>query len=301
MVSLARDNGGTISGTTHSNGVHSISREDYDKLARENWSKLKLLSRSPAHYRHNLLVKRKDTDALKRGRVSHVATFEPERFASEVAIWDGGIRRGKLWDSFKLRHDGAELLTADEYDECLAIGAAVRADRLASPYLSGGRAEQTLLWTHVAQRLAGCPGYEIECKGRVDFIAECGAIVDLKTTRNASQKSFGRDSFNFKYHCQAAFYVDGYLAATGKRLPYIIVAVEVEAPHVVAVYRLTDEQLAAGRDEYRSLLDRLYVCKSENKWGGYMESEQDLELPSWSGLGDDESVEGLGLTVGGTE
>jgi hypothetical protein len=281
------------------NGVVDMSREQYERQARVNWSTLKALGRSPAHYRHLLLKPREDTPALRLGRCCHLAVLEPERFAAECVRWEGGRRAGKEWEAFRRKHAGAEILTEDEHTQCLAIQAAVRNDATAAKYVSRGQAERTILWTHEAPAVGGLPGYSVDCKGRVDFVAEVGALVDLKTCRDASPDAFGRSAWNFGMHAQAAFYAAGYEAATGVRLPSVLVAVEKDAPHVVQVYRVPDAVLEAGREHCRALLDRLAVCRRDNHWPGFADGEElELMLPRWSGVNEDEDADGFGLVFG---
>lgn len=277
----------------------SMTREQYDALVdRENWSRLKNLGRSPAHYRHALLEPRKDTAALRNGRANHVAILEPEKFATQVAIWEGGRRASKAWDAFAEDNAGKDILTQAEYDLLIGMQRAVRQHPIASRYLQGGRAEVSVLWTHT---VAGLPGESVmPCKSRLDYLAP-DWIVDLKTCRDANPMAFGRAAFDLGYHAQAAYYVDAVAAVTGKRLPYIIVAAELSPPCIVQVYRLPEHVLAAGRDHYRSLLYRLNECRREDRWDGYSAEEMDLELPRWSGIEtpepEGESLEDLGLTI----
>lgn len=270
------------------NEVREVSRDGYDLLDMVNWSTLKHLGKSPAHYRHNILQKDGDTAAKKLGRCAHLATLEPEKFRLGVAKWTGDRRAGKEWEAFKAKNQGRELLTEDEHDYCLRIAEAARSSEMAKPYLAKGKSEQTVLWSHIVPPIVGFPGYRVECKGRLDFIADCGALVDLKTTKDASPEGFGREFVRYGYGCQAAFYRDGYKAATGLDLPYVIVAVETSRPHVVQVYRVQDEVLEMGRDTYRALLDRLQLCRAENAWPGYADAPCDLVLPRWA-LPDDDS------------
>lgn len=278
-----------------------MTREQYDTLVeRENWSRLKVLGRSPAHYRHALLEPREDTSALRNGRANHVAVFEPERFASLVAVWDGGRRQSKAWDAFSDANAGKDILTQAEYEQLVGMQRAVRQHPVASQYLRRGQAEVSVLWTHVTESVVGLPGLAMQCKSRLDYLAP-EWILDLKTCRDASPMAFGRAAFNLEYHAQAAFYVDAVAAATGKRLPYIIVAAELTPPCVVQVYRLPEYVLEAGRDRYRSLLYRLAECRREDRWDGYSGEEIELELPRWSGIEapepEGESLEDLGLTI----
>lgn len=276
--------------------IRGLSFEKYLRLARVNWSLLKLMAKSPAQYRHALTTPRQDTPAFKVGRATHVASLQPERFQGEVVLWDGGTRRGKLWDKFEAEHEGQEILTESEWESVHAMSKAARSDATAAKYLSGGVGEVSVLWRYEAPAIGALPGFAIDCKSRVDF-AQVGALVDLKTCRDASPEGFGRAAWNFKYQCQAAFYVDAWEAATGVRLPYVIVAVESAAPHIVQVYRLPDELLEAGRQEYRALLGRLHQCQSTATWPGYAEGEVELVPPKWAGFGDEsEDASGLGLT-----
>src|SRR6266446_6430909 len=129
-------------------GLHELRREDYDSLQdRINFSTLRLMGRSPSHYRHALLEPRADTDAMKLGRVTHLAVLEPEKFRRSIAVWDGGRRAGKDYEAFAAKNQDRELLTEDEFAECTALQAAVRAHSIASRYISGGKSEVTILWT----------------------------------------------------------------------------------------------------------------------------------------------------------
>lgn len=260
--------------------ISYIPREQYDRIGRVNFSTLKLLGQSPAHYHYNLLHGQKDTPARKTGRCVHHATFEPEVFRSEYVIWEGGNRTGNAWAAFKHAHRDVEILKPAEHEECLAMAAAVRSDKHTAKYVAGGKAEHTMLWTD--------PFSGLDCKARPDFIADCAALVDLKTTRSAKPDEFGRDVWKYRYHTQAAFYSDGYFAATGKRLPYVIIAVEKEPPYVVQPYVVPEIILQVGRDEYREWFRLLLECRRASSWPGYGSGEMELSLPRWALPFDDE-------------
>ena len=264
---------------------------EYATIEAVNWSSLKLIGRSPAHYRYSLMHPREETDPLKIGQATHLATYEPERFPHEVAKWDGGTRRGKVWDAFVDAHEGQIILTESEYEIVTSMATAARTDEKSKKYITGGRGEQTIQWTHEHERT------KIACKARLDFIAEVEAIVDMKTTVNAEPSAFGRQAYRLAYHGQAAFYSDGYFAKFGKRLPYILVAVEKNPPWAVMVYRVTDKQLQMGREMYTDYLDVLVQCREKSDWPGYG-TEMDLEFPEWV-TGDD--MADLGLHESGDE
>lgn len=285
--------------STKPNGVHFIERGEYDRLPRVNWSKLKWLDTSPAHYHSALLEPFSDTDAMKQGRACHLAVFEPEQFKAKCVVFEGKVRRGDDWNKFVDRHPDDEILTVHQYETALAVGRAVGSSAQAKPYVSGGNGEVTVLWDYIAPVTAAGPGFKVECKSRLDFITEWGAIVDLKTVTRvggAKPEAFGWTCKNLKYDVQAAFYRRAYQRATGKLLPYYFVAVETQAPFAVQVYRVTDQQLEEGEKVFKQLFEIYNGCRERSRWPQYSDEVLELQLPlPWSD-GDDGLVEELGLT-----
>jgi len=269
---------------------------EYAKIAAINWSVLREMRRSPRHYRYRLENPREDTTGLAIGRATHTAILEPERFALEYAVFEGKRRAGKEWDAFEAEHAGRTILKASEFAEVLAMRDAVREHPIAHARLSNGLPEETVTWT---ERINGV---DLACKARPDYIG--ASIVDLKTTKDAGSNAFGRTSARFGYHCQLAWYRRGVRAAMGRELAMHLVAVESEAPHDVAVYRIGDDALYAADEEINELLERVAACRITDRWPGALELENELSLPSWvygdqeSITDDDEIVFGKGATNG---
>lgn len=264
-----------------------VSRRAYDALEALNFSTLVELAKSPAHYAHRRGNPRTDNASLQRGRLGHICTLEPKRLETDVMVWDGGEKRGKEWAAFKECHAGKEIVKPDELETAMAMAAAVRRNPASARYVKGGAAEVTMVWT--------VDGHK--AKGRPDYLSAV-AMVDLKTTRDASPDGFARAAFNYRMHVQAAWYSDGYAAATGKRLPYVVVAVESAPPHPVVVYRVDEDVLALGRAEYRRYLNTLSLCAQQNDWPGYSTGELALTLPRWAYNHDEDDVSELGLEFG---
>lgn len=281
-----------------SGSISRLARGEYERIDAINFSTLKHIAKSPRHYQHSLLSSGPDSAAKKGGRVVHIAAFEPELFNSSVAVWHGGRRAGAEWKAFQQANAGLELVKEDEHERYLLIQEAVQRDPIAAKYLVGAQAEMTAQWTHELPSIGGLPGVVLPCKGRIDAITP-GAILDLKTARDGSPSGFGKSVWNYRYHVQAAFYVDGVFAATGRRLPYVMIVAENVEPFVVQVYVVPERILNIGREEYRLMLERLAFCRAENAWPGYAESELELDLPKWAAPDDDdEDVTGLGLELG---
>lgn len=256
-------------------------REEYEAIDAVNWSTLKHLGKSPQHYLHHLTNPGEDTDAKQRGRVLHYAVFEPERFQKDVVVYPER-RQGTKWDAFEKKHADKEIITSRMDDQVRAIASAARNHPMAAKYLAGGKSEHTVTWTYRSPPVQHLEGHEFACKGRLDFISELGAIVDLKSTKDASPTGWAREVMRYEHHVQAAFYADGYEAMTGERLPFLFIAVEATEPHVVQVYRVPDDVMDLGRERYRELLAHLNVCRKESRWPGYAETEMELVLPRWA-------------------
>ena len=282
------------------NELTYVTRETYDKLAGVNWSTLKLMGKAPAFYRDRMLTKTRevDTDPKKRGRAVHTAVFEFDRYSTEYVVWDDR-RAGKEWEAFKAANSQREIVTAGMNDAAVEISRAVRASAMAAPYVTGGLAEVTVQWEFKSAVIEGFEPYSFKCKSRLDYVKPSVAIVDLKSTRDASPTGFARECVKYEYHAQAAFYVDAWAAVHGQKLPYVIVAVEAVSPHVVQVYHVPDELLQLGRERYRDLLGTLNACRKNDSWPGYAESPLALQFPGWALPEDpEENAENFDLQIG---
>lgn len=243
---------------------------EYEELPGLNWSRLRLIGKSPAHFKNGF---GDDSSGFRLGTAAHAATLEPGRFMEDFIIYEGKRdKRIKAWQDFQIdaARAGKEILSPSEHAEALAIAAAVRGHPKAASYLSGGKPEIGMTW-----KLG-----PFDCKGRTDYIGQ-NAIVDLKTTQDASPKAFSYSCKKYGYFGQAAWYADGHLKAFGTRLLFVFIAVEKTPPYFVQVFRVPEHVLNAGRELYLSYLAKLDECQRTNNWHGYTaESETDLELPA---------------------
>lgn len=252
----------------------------YAQIQAVNFSSLKALARSAAHYRHGLLHPRGDKDCFRMGRAVHMSVLQPEVFGAEFAVWpnENGRRFGKKWDAFA-EEFGENILKEDEHRECMAIADSVRSNPTAIKYLTGGVAENTTLWTDAETK--------IPCKCRTDYAAPKW-IVDLKTTRDASPITFGRECYRYSYHAQAAFYADGVAEANGGVVrQFVIVAVEKDPPHVCQTYHVPEVTMEAGREQVREWMRTLAQCRATDTWPAYAPAEVELLLPDWAVGGSD--------------
>jgi exodeoxyribonuclease VIII len=239
-----------------------------------NWSTLKEMGRSPAHYHHRLITPRDDTSAMRMGRAIHAAALEPDAFPLEYTIYEGPRRAGKDWDEFARVNADKTILRAEEYETCLAVRDAVRRHKAARRMLRWGKAEVTLKWVDPQTRL--------RCKARLDWIAPGGVLIDLKSTRDGDPRVFGRLAERMGYHGQLAFYRRGLLASGHDPAPVYIIAVETEAPHDVSVFEVDEDVLLAGDLLVHDYLHQVRACRKRRSWPGRDPGVQKLDFPTWA-------------------
>ncbi len=281
-----------------SNGVieSRIPADDYHSRDGISITRLKEIKRSPQHYRY-LLGHPKQSAPMTLGTAAHCAVLEPERFEREFSVWTSRTAAGKMsprsgskWEEFCALHADRTIITADDYDDAMAMQKAIRSDTVAMKYLQAGEPEVVMQW-----KLHD----DLKCRGRVDWLTQLDGepvIVGLKTARDCRPFIFGSAAAKLSYHCQWAWYHDGYVTIK-ERIPRMIeIVVESAPPHAVVTYVIPEDVLLQGRDEYNELLMTLQRCEAEGIWPGPAETEQVLTLPSWVYQSQDD-LEELGLEV----
>jgi exodeoxyribonuclease VIII len=246
-------------------------------------SGLDLVARSPLHYWNRYLNPDREpvepTPAMQLGTAIHTAVLEPDRFADEYAIAPKVDRRTKdgksTWEAFQTECliQKRTPISADDYAVCAAISRQLHHHPAAAVLFKAGIAEQSVFWND--------PDTGVLCKCRPDWLLT-GAMVDVKSTRDASRDAFARSVVNYDYHVQAAWYLDGIAQATGEALgAFIFAAYETDAPYAVAFYHADADMIALGRQEYRRRL-RIYAdALAANRWPGYPAELSPLSLPTW--------------------
>jgi len=252
--------------------------KNYASIDAINFSRLKMMAKSPRHYRAYQRGAA-DTPSLRLGRAVHALALRQEQ---EIAVWDGSRRAGADWRKFAETHSDKTILSLAETDQARRI-----ADSLAPTM------ERFLTHSAVIERPLVWGWGKRRCKGIPD-LHDRDVLVDLKTTQSVESRMFGNAAARYHYHAQLAWYQEGIARATGHAPSDVyIVAVETSAPYDTAVFRVTPEQLEAGWDMCQTWLDRLEECERTGDWPGQAPHETDLQLPAWAVGGDVE------LTIGG--
>lgn len=265
--------------------------DTYSQIDAVNWSTLVHLATSAKLLEWRRTHAREETAALRIGTAIHCATLEPERFARAYVVQpdlgDGRTKAGKAaraeWE--ETRDRSAIVLDADEHELVVRCSTEARAHPAVRDLLRGGRVEEVLTWTDEETGVA--------CKGRLDYLSP-GYVLDLKSTRAETVHAFACEIASRLYHGQAAFYLDGAIAA-GRvdRLAsqMLLIGVQTVEPYDVIPGRLQPEDIARGRSLYRSLLRRYAGCRAAGWWPGLAPGVVNLALPEWA-RGGNESEQG---------
>jgi hypothetical protein len=245
-----------------------------------------IANKTPAHYQAYINGYREETPAMREGTNIHCAVLEPERFAREYVVMPKfDMRRTidkELSAQFHAANAGKTCITQDEMDRLLQIQQAVREHPLAAELLCDGMAEQSVFTTDPET------GVAVRC--RPDYTSGAN-IIDVKSTIDASSDHFMRAAYAYRYHQQAAFYLDVMGWAGARRENFYFIAVEKTPPFAVQVFRASDAFVSRGRRDYRQALNTYSECLRSGVWPAYSIEPASLDLPPWVTRNDDEIVE----------
>lgn len=271
----------------YQNELKKISDKQYREVNALSKSALDDFHTSPKTYHlyHILKKEKKETEAILFGRALHSALLEPELYQKEYiddSEMQGIAKRSKAdkaaWEEFELRNKDKIILKASDANKILEITQAVKNHKAANNILEKSqKTEISAFWTQ--------PDYQIPCKAKYDLLFNDDTIIDFKTTTASTPNAFGKSIINYRYHVQAAFYLDGLAEITGKPAKnFYIIACEKTRPYNVMVYKLTKEYLALGQKEYYSDLEGFSQClKDQNFYIDLNEGEvMELLPPEWA-------------------
>lgn len=242
-------------------------------------SGLTVFNRSPAHYKFGKPKER--TRNMEIGSALHTAVLEPEIYKNKYMTLEGVTARTAAAYKQAIKHRLGEFtLTQPEGDGIITMQQSVYAHKRASEILTSAKQKELSVFVE-------CPITEVMVRIRIDILGggiDDGYAVDLKTTRDARDQSFSRSVFDYRYHCQAALYMDAWEWATGEKLKgFKLLAIESELPHSIKVYNIDDISLMIGRRQYQADLINYAECLNKNDWPHYDDGTQDdyIALPEW--------------------
>lgn len=242
-----------------------------------NVSSLKPLAESAKKYRYAQDNRKPATAAMVFGTVVHTICLEPDRVENMVVTrpekWtDWRTNAAKEWRAAQT----ALVVTDTEFAEMKLAAQAVKEHPKAAWILERAQKEVSIFKRHDRTGML--------LKARLDLPFEDldgnTAVADIKKVQSIQKNLFAKDVTSRLLHMQGAFYADIIGASD-----FYFVAVEESEPNEVAIFRLGNHSLAAGRALYEALLDRLLKCSQENRWPGATEDSDEIpeiEALAWA-------------------
>ncbi len=251
--------------------------EKYHALDRCSHSRLSDLRRSAAYMKHRIdNPDHDDTDDTLRGSALHCLLLEPDAFASRYALkdYDGRTKEGKARKA-EIEAAGLSPLPVEVWDAAHHSADAIRLDATAKGVLDACQSrEKSVLWTEGG----------VDMKGRPDAFGD-EAILDVKSTREASEADFPRFLLNRGVDRQLAMYRGGLesVEPSGRKVrrPYVIACMP-DAPHEVFVYRLPESMMEEADATNAVLVARYYACVKSGKYPGGPGMEIVAKRPRWA-------------------
>ena len=287
---------------------------EYFALPAVNSSKLKLVGRSPAHCKAGEQADPKASEALRLGRLIHCAVLEPERLdeaycqkpdpeqypgaltdlasykvkanllglkvSGTKAVLKERIKEVEpltiFWDDFSGDvANGRQEFSAAHWEMQQRICAAIEDTPSAKAALTGGVAEETLVWEDAETGQMA--------KARMDFYREdIGVVIDLKTCDDARVSAVQKAIMRYGYHKSAAHYLNGLRALDLPCDGFAWIFVEKSAPHAIGLYFASPEMIYAGENDMRRYLATYAQCMKTDIWPSYCQDFQTIELPEWA-------------------
>lgn len=248
--------------------------DTYAKHAGISQSDCKTALESPAKFYEfkyrNGRAKQKPSAAMLDGIIDHAAILETERFFEDFIVCPPRNTKLGKERAAEIEKAGKTPITAAQAHNAGEIILRIGDNEIVSELLSTGEPEVSIFDKDQETGL--------EIKGRLDWLTGDGVIVDVKTVGEgkAGPHDFAKQIANFKYHMQAAHYME--LAGAER---FIFVAVERSYPYGVGVYELDAPALAEGAALRRKALRLIADCEQNGVWPGYTPEIKTLSLPSW--------------------
>lgn len=252
-------------------------RYDLDETTYHAWpdslaaSGAKTILKSPALFRYRQ-GHPEHKDAFDVGTAFHTKTLG---VGPQIAVFDGASFHSKAGREFQAeaRANGLTPITAADDLATTGMARSVHRDPWARVWLQGRKE---------VSGFCPDPNTGVLRRGRIDVLGDT-FLGDLKSTRDASPESFAKDAANFRYHQQAAWYLDLAADLGHPALGFAFIVVEKVEPFFVSVIELDEEAVDLGRRLNRRALETYARCVETDEWPGYTPSGYaTVSLPAWA-------------------
>lgn len=231
-----------------------------------------------------------DSEALKFGTLFHVAVLEPERLTEYVALdaekigikADGTPAQNPTmtaaWKKAvaEVEGDGKTVVAQTDLDRAQAMAAAALDHPTA----------RRIIEMATDRELSAYADHPTGARVRARFDLVSPIIADLKSSRNADPKAFGRIAHDLGYHISAANYLDIATACGMDPQGFAFINVEKEptpgGAHRVSVTELDGPALDLGRRLMAEACERWLALGKRIDLPSYGDGWTTVDLPPWA-------------------
>jgi exodeoxyribonuclease VIII len=231
--------------------------------------------KSPAHYKAE---QDKQSDALSFGNVAHKAILEPESFREKYVVAPEVNKRTKAgkekWEEFLRLAGDREVISKTDHETVLQMRQTFKAHKIANSFLDKADSIEIVVFFDL---------FGVPFKAKLDIVSTFyKAVVDYKTSRDASEDSFQRDYIKYGYHIQGFIYHEAAKAAGFDVNKFILIPQEKTKPFGLNVFPLNPNALELGRLQTEKLAPAWWDCYQKDSWPCYEEKAKELDLPYWA-------------------
>lgn len=243
-------------------------------------AKLLLPPSCPAKYAYEKAHGRPPKKEFDLGTAAHTLVLGsgPQLVEVKADSWRTDKAKGEAAEA---RERGAVPLLSSEMATVRAMAAALREHPMAATLLTRwGRSEQSAFWRDKPTGVIRRCRFDVlphERDGRM-------VIPDYKSCAAADLDSVSKAVEKFKYHMQAAWYLDGARALdlAGEDAAFVFVFQERTAPYLVNVVQLDVAALLIGAALNRRAINIYAQCTASGRWPGYSDDIETVTLPAWA-------------------
>jgi hypothetical protein len=256
-------------------GIYSVPAERYHAANGCSKTMLDFLAnQTPAHLQAYLMgVSKEETPAMRFGAIVHRALLEPDTYRDGFHVKPEKMRfttkEGVAWQE---EHNERPIITQSESDAIDAMVSSVHCHPFAKRLLAGGTPEQSIFVEDHEGTLR---------KSRLDSLTKGNVIPDLKTTESAALDQFERNVSRYRYHVQAAYYIDNCALAGIEKENFFFICVEKSPPYLVRCLLMNHDVIEFGRSLYKRDIQVYRNCLESGQWPGWGSSYDEVALPPW--------------------
>lgn len=206
-----------------------------------------------------------EKDRLAKGQLAHAMLLEPETVDGRFVAWEGGVRKGEVWELFNQKHIGKVIVKDADWEQTdKAIRELSKIDRLNELFLGKDCQHEVSLFGQWGS---------LYLKGRIDagVLNDIQPrIPDFKTTEaGISDYEVERTCRMMKYREKTAFYqqlASQILGISPEAIEVYIVFAKMSPPYGLNIKKLTYDCYQFGWSRCEEVLKSVEFAVHHDRW-----------------------------------